>query len=164
MSINNIERPRQWSSLLQYDNKNQTDAERRRIVMNKLEYYSGKNCFLSAGPRLKLKSCHCLNPLHGDDDHKKCVADYILFFAKLDKGGRSMIIIEKLKVLLDVQNRNNPKPFMLPFVASDDGWMNELLKNVSIHKEALGTLFGIGCKGLQHQYNMRSTTRYQYID
>ena len=113
--------------------------------------------FLSAGPRPKLKSCHCLNPLHGDDDHKKCVADYILFFAKLDKGGRSMIIIEKLKVLLDVQNRNNPKPFMLLFVASNDGWMNEFLKSVFICKEALGTLFGIGCYGMtalvQHAVN-----------
>ena len=41
-----------------------------------------------------------------------------------------MIIIEKMKVLLDVQNKNNPKPFMLPFVASDNGWMNQFLKSV----------------------------------
>ena len=53
MSINNIERPRQGLSLLQCDNKNQTDAERRTIVMNKLEHWSRKNCFLSAGPRSK---------------------------------------------------------------------------------------------------------------
>ena len=157
MSINNIERPRQWSSLLQYDNKNQTDAERQTIVMNKLEHWSGKNCFFSAGLRPKLKSCHYLNPLHGDDVNKKCVGDYILSFAKLDKGGRSMIIIEKMKVLLDVRNRNNPKPFMLPFVASDNGWMNEFLKCVFICKEALGTLFGIGRYGMttlvQHAVN-----------
>ena len=102
-SINNIERPRQWSFLLQYDNKNQTDAERRTIVMNKLEHWSRKNCFLSAGPRSKLKSWQCLKPLHGDNDHKKYVAGYILFFAKFDNGGRSMIIIEKLKILFDVQ-------------------------------------------------------------
>ena len=56
-----------------------------------------------------------------------------------------MIIIGKLKVLLDVQNRNNPKPFIFPFVASDDGWINEFLKNVFICKATLGTLFGIGC-------------------
>ena len=49
MSINNIERPEQWLSLLQYDNKRQTDAGRRTIVMNKLEHWSGNNCFLSAG-------------------------------------------------------------------------------------------------------------------
>ena len=79
---------------------------------------------------------------------KKSVADYILFFAKLDKRGGSMIIIEKLKVMLDVRNRNNPKPFMLPFVATNDGWLNEFLKNVFICKEALGTLFGIGRKGM----------------
>ena len=64
MSINNIERPKQWSSLLQFDNKNQTDAKRRTIVMNKLEHWSRKNYFLSAGPRPTLKSCHCLNPIH----------------------------------------------------------------------------------------------------
>ena len=93
---------------------------------------------------LRLKSCQCLNPLHRDDDHKKCVAGYVLFFEKLDKGRRSMIIIEILKVLFDVQNRNNPKPFMLRFVASDDGWINELLQNVFICKKALGALFGIG--------------------
>ena len=94
MSINNIKRPRQWSSLLQYDNKNQTDAEQRTIVMNTLEGWSRKKCFLSAGPRPKLKSCQCLKPLHREDDHKKCFADYILFFAKLDKRGRLMIIIK----------------------------------------------------------------------
>ena len=55
-----------------------------------------------------------------------------------------MIIIEKLKVMLDVRNTNNPKPFMLPFVATSNGWQNEFLKNVFICKEALGTLFGIG--------------------
>ena len=125
MSINNIERPKQWSSLLQFDNNNQTDAERRTIVMNKLEHWSGKNCFLSAGPRPNLKSCHCLKTIHGVYYKKKSVADYILFFAQLDKRGGSMIIIEKLKVLLDVRNRNNPKPFMLPFVATNDGWQNE---------------------------------------
>ena len=80
MSITNIEKPRQWSSLLQFDNKNQTDAERRTIVMNKLEHWSGKNCFRSAGPRPKLKSCHCLNTIHGDYSNKKSVVDYILFF------------------------------------------------------------------------------------
>ena len=69
MSINSIDRPTQWSSLLQYDNKKFTDPERRTIVMNKLEHWSGNNCFLSAGPRPTLKSCHCLNPLHGDNDH-----------------------------------------------------------------------------------------------
>ena len=51
MSINNIKRPRQWSSLLQYDNKNRTDGEQRTLVMNTLEDWSRKNCFLSAGPR-----------------------------------------------------------------------------------------------------------------
>ena len=95
--------------------------------MNKLERWSRKNCFLSAGLRPKLKPCQCLNPLHGDDDHKKCVANYILSFEKLDKGGRLMIIIKKLKVLLDVQNRNNLKSFILHFVANDDRWMNKLL-------------------------------------
>ena len=59
-----------------------------------------------------------------------------------------MIIIEKLKVLLDVQNRNNPKPFILPFVATDNGWMNKFYKSVFICKEALGTVFGIGPKAM----------------
>ena len=67
MSINSIDRPTQWSSLLQYDNKNQTDAERRTIVINKLEHWSGKNCFLTAGTKSILKSCLCLNSLHGDN-------------------------------------------------------------------------------------------------
>ena len=150
MSINSIDRPTQWSSLLQYDNKKFTDPERRTIIMNKLEHWSGNNCFLSAGPRPKLKSCRCLQPLHGDDDHKGCVANYILFFVKLCKRGRSMVIIEKLKVLLDVQNRNNLTPFILPFVAieDDDRMMNNFYKSVFICKEALGTVFGIGRKAM----------------
>ena len=71
-------------------------------------------------------------------------------FVKLDKGGRLMIIIEKLKILHDVLNKNkkNKKPCMLPFLASQDTWTNKFLKNVFICKEALGTLFGIGCNGL----------------
>ena len=61
-----------------------------------------------------------------------------------------MIIIEKLKVLLVVQNRNNPTPFILPFVATedDDRMMNHFYKSVFICKEALGTVFGIGCKAM----------------
>ena len=51
--------------------------------------------------------------------------------------------------MLDVQNRNNPKPFILPFVASDNGWMNEFLKIICISKEALGTLFGVGHNGMK---------------
>ena len=46
--------------------------------------------------------------------------------------------------MLDVQNKNNPKPYILPFVANEGGWINEFLKNVFICKEAFGTLFGIG--------------------
>ena len=109
MSINNIERPRKWLPLFQYDNKNQTDANRRTIIMNKLEHYSGKNYFLSADPRPKLKSCHCLNPLNRDD----------------------------LKI------------FMLPFVTSDDGWVNEFLKSVFICKEAFGMLYIFGLEGMR---------------
>ena len=61
-----------------------------------------------------------------------------------------MIIIEKLKVLLDVRNINNPRPFILPFVATqdDDRMMNHFYKSVFICKEALGTVFGIGRKAI----------------
>ena len=148
MSINSIKRSKQLSSLLQYDNKNQTDAERRTLVMNKLDHLSGKNCFLSTGPRPKLRTCQCSNLLHGDNDNKRGVADYILFFAKLDKGRRLMFIIETLKVVLDVQNRNNPQLCILPFVASEDKWIKEFLKNVFICEEVLGMLFGSDGKGL----------------
>ena len=52
-----IETPRIWLYFFQYDdNKNKTDSERRRIVMGKLEHESGKNCFLSASTRPKLKN------------------------------------------------------------------------------------------------------------
>ena len=54
-----------------------------------------------------------------------------------------------MKVLLDVQNRSNKKPFILPLVASQDGWINEFLKNVFICKEALEILFGIGHEGMR---------------
>ena len=37
---------------------------------------------------------------------------------------------------------------MLPFVASNDEWMNEFLKSVFICKEVRGTLFGICCNGM----------------
>ena len=115
--------------------------------MNKIEHWSRKNCFLSAGTRPNLKSCRCLNSLHGNNEQKRCAADCILFFGKLDKGGRLIIAIEKLKILNDVLKKEK-KPFMLTFVASQDVWTNKFLKNVFLCKEALGVLFGIGCKGL----------------
>ena len=71
MSIDSIVRPKQWLFLLQYDNKNWTDSERRTTVTNKLEHWSGKNCFLTAGPKPILKSCQCLIYLHGDNAHKE---------------------------------------------------------------------------------------------
>ena len=59
--------------------------------------------------------------------------------------------------MLDVQNRNNLKLFIFPFLASDDGWMSWLLKNVFICNKALGMLFEIGCYGMtvlvQHATN-----------
>ena len=96
--------------------------------MNKLEHWSGNNCFLSTGTKPNLKSCQWLNSLNRDNEQKQRVADYILFFSKGDKGGRSIIVIEKLKVLNDVLNKKNKKPFMLPFVASQDAWTNKCLK------------------------------------
>ena len=51
-------------------------------------------------------------------------------------------------MLLLVQNRNNLKPFILPFVANKDKWMNKFYANVFICKEALGMVFGIGHKAM----------------
>ena len=46
------------------------------------------------------------------------VSDYIHFWVRLNKVPRSMIVIEKLKILNDGLNKNNKEPFILPFVAS----------------------------------------------
>ena len=68
---------------------------------------------------------------------KRCVTEYIFFFKKLDKRERSMILIEKLKVLNDGLNKKNKTPFMLPYVASQNAWTKKFLKHVSICKELL---------------------------
>ena len=54
-----------------------------------------------------------------------------------------MVVIEKLKILNDGQ-KNNKKPFIIPFVASQLPWTNEFMTNEFIYKEARGTLFGYG--------------------
>ena len=60
-----------------------------------------------------------------------------------------MTVIEKLKVLNDILNKKNKKPWVLLFVNSQDALTNKFLKNVFICKEACGALFGIACKGLK---------------
>ena len=80
--------------------------------------------------------------LHGFDRYKNCVTDYILFWTRIDKVPRIMIVIEKLKLLNNGLKKNNKKPFILPFVASQLPWTNDFMTNEFICKEALGTLFG----------------------
>ena len=110
----NIQRPTPWSSILQFSNKTWTDIDRRIIVMAKLGHWSEFNCFHRTSPTPRFKTCQCLESLHGSDGRKNCVIDYILFWARLDKVPRQMIVIEKLKVLND--KKNNKKPFIIPFV------------------------------------------------
>ena len=82
--------------------------------------------------------------LHGSNGHKNCVTDYILFWARLDKVPAQMIVIEKLKVLNNLAQKMNNKPFIIPFVPCESVWTNEYMSNEYICKEALGTLFGLG--------------------
>ena len=98
-----IQRPTPWSSILQFDNKTWTDIDRRIIIMAKLEHWSGFNCFHRSNPTPRFKTCRCLESLHGSEGQKNCVIDYILFWARLDKVPRQMIVIEKLKVQDDGQ-------------------------------------------------------------
>ena len=81
--------------------------------------------------------------LHSSVGHKNCVTDYILFWVRLDKVPRIIIVIEKLKILKYGQ-KNNKKPFIIPVVASPIPWTNKFMTNQFICKEALGTLFGYG--------------------
>ena len=74
----------------------------------------------------------------------KCVTDYILFWARLDKVPRTMIVIEKLNVLNNGLKKNNNKSFILLFVASQFPWTNKFMKSKFICKEALGTFLGYG--------------------
>ena len=83
------------------------------------------------------------------DGQKNCVIDYILFWARLDKVPRQMIVIEKLKILNDGLNKNNKKPFIIPFVPCQLIWTNKFMTNEFICKEALGTLLGISCIALK---------------
>ena len=124
------------------------DIDRRRIVIDKLEYWSEFNCFHIPGINPRLKTCQCLVSLHGSNGHKNCVTNYLLFWVRLDKVPRTMTVIEKLNILNDGQ-KNNKKPFIIPFVASQLPWTNEFMTNKFIRKEALGTLFGYGHKELK---------------
>ena len=64
------------------------------------------------------------------------VADYIIVWPKLNKLARLLIVIEKLKVLNDVLNKNK-KPFMLSFVASQEARTNKFLKMYLFAKKLL---------------------------
>ena len=55
-----------------------------------------------------------------------------------------MIVIENLKIVNNGLKKNNKKPFVIPFVASQLPWTKEFMTNEFICKEALGTLFGYG--------------------
>ena len=46
-----------------------------------------------------------------------------------------------MKILNNGLNKNNKKPFILPFVASQLPWTNKFMTNEFICKKALGTLF-----------------------
>ena len=65
--------------------------------MDKLELWSGFNCFYRPGANTKFKICQCLESLHGSDGRKNCVTDYILFWARLDIVPAQMIVIEKIE-------------------------------------------------------------------
>ena len=60
-----------------------------------------------------------------------------------------MIVIEELKVLNNVGQKKNNKPFIIPFVPCQFPWTNEYMSNKYICKEALGTLFGLGPHALK---------------
>ena len=60
-----------------------------------------------------------------------------------------MIVIEKLKVLNNVAQKMNNKPFIIPFVPCEMEWTNEYMSKEYICKEALGTLFGLGSHALK---------------
>ena len=144
-----IQRPKSWSSLLQFYNKTWTDIDRRRIVMDKLEHWSEFNYFHTPGMNPRLKTCQCLVSLHGSNGHKNCITDYILFWARLDKVARTMIVIEKLKILNNGLKKNNKKLFIILFVASQLPLTNKFMTNEFVCKEALGTLFGYSHKVLK---------------
>ena len=110
-----LQGPKPWSSILQFNNKTWNDIDRRNIIIDKLEHWSGFNCFYRPGVSPKFKTCRCLESLHGSDGHKNCVIDYILFWARLDKVPRQMIVVEKLKVQNDGP-KNKKKTFVIPFV------------------------------------------------
>ena len=60
-----------------------------------------------------------------------------------------MIVIEKLKVLNNVGQKKNNKPFIIPFVSCHLPWTNKYMSNKYICKEALGNLFGLGHHALR---------------
>ena len=127
-----LQGPKLWSSILQFNNKTWTDIDRRNIIMDKLEHWSLFNCFHRESPMPRFKTCRCLESLHGSDGQKTCVTDYILFWARLDKVPRQMIVIEKLKVLNYVGQKKNNKPFIIPFVPCHLPWTNEYMLNKHI--------------------------------
>ena len=111
--------------------------------MDKVEPWSKFNCFHTQGMNPRLKTCQCLESLHGIDKRKNCVTDYIRFWARLDKVPRQMIVIENLTILNDgPKNRN--KSCIVPFVPCQLIRTNKFITNEFICKEALGTLFGYG--------------------
>ena len=80
-----LQGPKPWSSIVQFNKKIWTDIDRRNIIMDKLEHWSGFNCFYRPGVSPKYKMCRCLKSFRGSNGQKNCVIDYILFWARLDK-------------------------------------------------------------------------------
>ena len=130
-----IQRLTPWSSILQFDNKTWTDMDRRIIIMDKLEYWLEFNCFHRPGATPRFKIYQYLESLHGSNGRKNCVTDYILFWARLDKVPAQIIVIEKLKVLNNVGQKKNNKPFIIPFVPCQLPWIINIFQtNISVRK------------------------------
>ena len=127
-----LQGPKPWSSILQFNNKTWTDIDRRNIIMDKLEYWSGFNCFYRPGGSCKFKTCRCLESLHGSDGRKNCVTAYLLFWARLDKVPAQMIVIVKLKVLNNVGQLKKTQPFIIPVNLS--GQTSICQTNISVRK------------------------------
>ena len=130
-----MQHPTPWSSILQFDNKTWTDIDRRIIIMAKLEHWSKFNCFHRTSPTPRFKTCQCLESLHGSNGRNNCIIDYILFWSRLDKVPRQMIVIEKLKVINNVGQKKKNKPFVVPLVPCQLIWTQDLWQtNISARK------------------------------
>ena len=102
--------------------------DRVNLITQHIEKLSLDNCYHTPS---KKKDCACLSFFQGDEVAQKCIALYILYWAKKSPMEQKMVLIEKIKSVLTYElmtgtsilychkkKEGGPKLFFIvPFIA-----------------------------------------------